>query len=135
MNQKTLFICHANVGRSQVAMELFRRRGGTADSAGTEVDKPGTTVGERPGVDNTLQVVKEDYQIDLAPNIRTQLTEKLARPYDHLVMITAKDTWPDWLLHDPRVTFWDIDDAKGRPLAETRRIFAEIAAKVNRLDQ
>lgn len=35
-----LFICHANVGRSQAAMELYRKNGGQADSAGTKVDAP-----------------------------------------------------------------------------------------------
>lgn len=130
---KRLFICHANVGRSQAAMELYRQRGGEADSAGTEVDKPGTTLAERPGAVTILQVMRDDYGIDMQHNVRTQLTQQQAAPYDQIIVITAKDSVPKWLLDDPRMVFWDIVDAIGQNTSVTRNIVHEVADRVHEL--
>ena len=123
---KVLFVCRANVGRSQVAMELYRQMGGTADSAGTEVDFPGTTVGERRGIDTTLKVVREDFGIDMSKNIRRQLTEQQAASYDKIIVMAEMFTVPEWLQKDPRAVFWTIDDAKGQDEPTTRRIMHEV---------
>ena len=128
---KVLFICRANVGRSQAAMELYRQRGGDCDSAGTEVDAPGTQLTERPGADIIAGVVKEDYRVeDMIHNYRTQLTEEQAKPYDKLVVMSGEFT-PDWLRHDPRAVFWDIEDTKGLPAEQVRPIVAQIKSKID----
>ena len=72
---KILFICRQNVGRSQAAMELFRLKGGIAESAGTAVENPNTTLAERPGAVNIVAVMRQDYGVDMNKNIRKQLTE------------------------------------------------------------
>ena len=92
---KLLFICQANVGRSQSAMELYRQMGGDADSAGTKVDTPGATLAQRPGAVNIVQVLREDHSIDMIHNVRTQLTESFARPYDRLIVMAEPETWPN----------------------------------------
>lgn len=130
---KTLFICHANVGRSQAAMEMYRKKGGTADSAGTNVDAPGKTLAERPTATTIVQVMREDYDIDMIHNVRTQLTQELAEPYDRLIVMAEPETWPEWLRHDKRVTYWEIMDTKGQDLATTRRLVHEINDKVDTL--
>lgn len=129
--KKVLFVCHANVGRSQAAMELYRARGGQADSAGTEVDRPGTTLGERPSSLTIASVMYHDYGIDMSQNIRTQLTEEQARDYDKIVMIAERDTVPDWAFHDARVEFWDVQDSKGQDTPTTRRIVHQLAGLVD----
>lgn len=130
-----LFICRANVGRSQSAMELYRKNGGRADSAGTQVDQPGTTLAERPGAANIVKVIREDYGIDMIHNIRAQLTESLAAPYDQLVVMAEPETWPDWLKHDKRTIYWEIPDTKDQDVATTRKIVGEINEKVHTLLQ
>lgn len=127
---KTLFVCQANVGRSQAAMELYRQKGGQADSAGTKVDTPGMTLAERPGAANIVQVMREDHHIDMIHNVRTQLTQPLASTYDSLVVMAEPETWPEWLKHDDRVTYWNILDTKGQDLATTRRVVNEIHKKL-----
>lgn len=130
---KRLFVCHANVGRSQTAIELYRRRGGQGDSAGTDVDRPGTTLGDRPLAATIVQVMYEDYGINMRQNVRTQLSREQAAPYDEIIVITAKASVPKWLLRDPRVIFWDIPDAIGRDAAFTRGVVAQVAAYVDKL--
>lgn len=125
-----LFICQANVGRSQAAMELYRQKGGTADSAGTKVDAPGKTLAERPGAANIVQIMREDHDIDMIDNVRTQLTESLAAPYDKLVVMAELETWPEWLKHDDRVIHWNIQDTKGQDVPTTRRLVGEIYEKI-----
>lgn len=128
-----LFICRQNVGRSQAAMELYRQKGGESNSAGTAVDNPNTTLAKRPGAANILQVMREDHDIDMINNIRTQLTEALASPYDKLVVMAEQETWPEWLRNDKRVLYWNILDTKGQDLPNTRKVVTEINEKLDAL--
>ena len=130
---KVLFVCRANVGRSQAAMELFRQVGGEADSAGTKVDLPGVTLAERPGVTIIGKVLLADYGIDISQNVRTQISLDFASNYDTLVVMAEKETVPNWLLNDSRTCYWKIDDPKGQDIMTTRRIVNEIKARVDSL--
>lgn len=130
---KTLFICHANVGRSQAAMELFRQRGGDADSAGTNVDAPGATLAERPTAKTIVDIMREDHNIDMINNIRTQLTKEKAEEYDRLIVMAEPETWPEWLKHDPRMTYWEIQDTKGQDMPTTRMLVGQIYDKIQDL--
>lgn len=130
---KLLFVCQANVGRSQAAMELYRQKGGEADSAGTKVDAPGATLAERPGAVTIMQIMNEDYGIDMLHNVRTQITEDAAEGYDTIVVMAELDTVPEWLLSDKRAIFWTIDDPKGQDMQTTRRIVQEVKQNVDTL--
>lgn len=130
---KVLFVCQANVGRSQAAMELFRQLGGEADSAGTKVDLPGTTLAERPGAVAIVTILRNDYDIDMIHNVRTQINPDFASRYDMLVVMAEKETIPDWLLNDSRMCYWNIDDPKGQDTPTTRRIVGQIKTRVDLL--
>ncbi len=132
---KTLFICQANVGRSQAAMEIHRQLGGEADSAGTKVDAPGATLAERPSAATIIGIMKHDFGVDMTPNVRTQLTEELASNYDKLVVMAEEETWPEWLKTDPRLVHWKIQDPKFQDPSTTQRIVDEVAANVRSYTQ
>jgi protein-tyrosine-phosphatase len=128
-----LFICHANVGRSQAAMEFYNQtHPGESDSAGTNVDEPGQKLLDRDGAPTIIGVMKH-YGIDMSQNIRKQLTPEMAQPYSKLVVIAEPETWPDWLKHDPRVEIWTIQDTKGQDTPTTERIVAELKTRVQAL--
>lgn len=129
----TLFICQANVGRSQAAMELYRQKGGNASSAGTKVDMPGTTLAERPGAVNIMQVMREDYDVNMIHNLRIQVTEDIAKDFDKIIVMAERDTVPEWLFKDERSVFWAVDDPKGQDVPTTRRIVNEIKQKIDEL--
>ncbi len=130
---KVLFVCQANVGRSQVAMELYRKKGGEADSSGTLVDAPGTTLKERPTSATIVGIMQKDYDIDMINNVRTQLTQENAAPYDKLVVMAEEDTWPDWLAADPRLIHWKIQDPKFQDQGTTQSIVDQVAERVAEL--
>jgi protein-tyrosine-phosphatase len=128
-----LFVCQANVGRSQAAMELYRQKGGTAESAGTKVDTPGATLAERPGAFNIVEIMKEDFGIDMINNVRTQINETTVDGFEKIIVMAERETVPEWLFQDKRVEFWTINDPKGQDMDTTRRIVHEIEAKVSKL--
>lgn len=130
---KVLFVCQANVGRSQVAMELFCQLGGEADSAGTKVDLPGTTLAERPGAATVVAILRNDYDIDMIHNMRTQINRDLLTSYDVLIVMAEIETVPTWLLEDSRMRYWKIDDPKCQDDMTTRRIVDEVKARVDSL--
>ncbi len=130
---KVLFVCQANVGRSQVAMELYRKKGGEADSSGTKVDAPGTTLNERPSSATIVGIMRKDYEIDMINNVRTQLTQENAAPYDKLVVMAEEDTWPEWLATDSRLIHWKIQDPKFQDQDTTQGIVNQVAERVAEL--
>lgn len=127
---KVLFICRANVGRSQAAMELYRRRGGAADSAGTRVTMPGQALADVPPAATILRVMHDIYGIDMSSNTRTQLTPSVALGYDKLVVMAEPETIPAWLAQDSRTELWTITDPKGRDARETMKIVYEIEQRI-----
>lgn len=128
-----VFVCQANVGRSQVAMELWRKMGGTADSSGTKVDTPGLTLRERPSSKTIVGIMREEYDVDMINNVRTQIDENNAAGYDKILVMAERETVPEWLFSDPRAEFWTIDDPKNQDYDTTRRIVGEVRAHVESL--
>jgi protein-tyrosine-phosphatase len=85
-----LFVCRNNTGRSQVAMEFFRRLSSNkTSSGGTQVELPNLLVGERPGAVTTIQAMRE-YGIDMTSNKRVQLTEENIEGYDKIVVMAER---------------------------------------------
>ena len=128
-DMKVLFICRANVGRSQAAMELYNKAGGISDSAGTKVDMPEEKLSERAGAD-TIVAVMHDYGVDMSANVRVQLTESMSLNYDTLIVMAEPDNIPDWLRKDPKTEIWSIRDPKGEDFATTKAIVEQIKQKV-----
>ena len=115
---KTLFVCYANIGRSQTAMALYNywTKTATADSAGTGVDEVAPdckTLGEfepkghrRP---STLTALSEKLAIDANDFTRKQLTPEMLSQYDLVVSIADRNQTPDWLRGD-NVIWWKVLD-------------------------
>lgn len=105
---RLLVVCHHNAGRSQIAGAIFRGRRPEWDvvTAGT-----GAIDGAPMAGDVVASVREIGYDIP-ASTRRVLLTDELFDSADVVVMITAKDTWPDYVVGD-KVVFWDIDDPQG----------------------
>lgn len=123
MPDTVIFACVHNAGRSQMAAAFFN---GTADpalaralSAGTE---PGLHV--HPGVVAAMGEVG----FDLSAARPRRLSDELARDATLLVTMGCGDRCPfvPGLERDD----WPLDDPKGRPPAEVRRIRDDIRERV-----
>lgn len=132
-----LFVCQANVGRSQSAAELYKLKthnAGRVASAGTKVDTPGATLAQRPGAANIVQIMREDHGVDMINNVRTQISPENAKGFDKIIVMAERDTIPEWLLADKRAILWTVPDPKGQDMETTRRIVRKIEELVGQLD-
>ncbi len=121
-----LFACIHNAGRSQMAAALFNKLADPtkagAISAGTE---PGTRI--HPEVVATMREVG----IDLSGAQPRKLTDELAAQASVLVTMGCGESCP--VVIGVERDDWPLDDPKGRPLAEVRRIRDDIERRVRDL--
>ena len=127
---KSIIYLPSTLGRGQAAMELYRRQGGAADSAGTRVTAPGQTLADVPPAATILRVMHDVYGIDMSSNTRTQLTPRIALGYDKLVVMAEPETIPGWLVQDSRTELWPIADPKGKDVRETMKIVHKIEQRI-----
>lgn len=133
---KVLFVCWANVGRSQMAEAFYNHltNSQNADSAGTEVEDPGETLGERKkrrGGTFVIEAMAEE-GIDITSHKKTQLTEEMLSKYDTIVCMAQPEYTPVWLSDSPKFIRWDVEDPGGKGLEET--IIARDAVKAKVID-
>jgi arsenate reductase (thioredoxin) len=122
-----LFVCLHNAGRSQMSAALFERAAGgrhRALSAGSEADPDGHV---HPQV---IEVMRE-VGIDLSDRHPQRLSRALAEEADVVVTMGCGDACP--YIPGKRYVDWDLEDPKGRPLAEVRATRDEIAERVGAL--
>lgn len=124
--QRVIFACIHNAGRSQMAAAFFAE---LADPAKAVAVSAGTRPGDR--VHPEVVEVMGELGIDLAGRRPQRLTEQLATGAFLLVTMGCGDECPyvPGLKRDD----WPLDDPKGRPLAEVRRIRDEVRERVSAL--
>ncbi|MEE8261116.1 MAG: low molecular weight phosphatase family protein [Gammaproteobacteria bacterium] len=135
---KILFVCNANVGRSQAAEALFKRLSSLdAHSAGTRADEivarsnpPTRTLKDSPSP--AVPYLKE-LGVDISQNLRTQLTSEMVQQADKVIVMADKDNWPDYLRDNDKVTSWDIENTRGLGSDEARPLMDEIKRRVEEL--
>jgi protein-tyrosine-phosphatase len=132
---KVLFLCKGNVGRSQIAEELFRKKFGSEHevlSAGLQLSGPEQPIGDLlPGIKEVLEVMSEE-GVDVSKNIRKQITEKMVSDTDKVVVIIEDDVvLPDYISNSGKCIRWNIPDPKGHDLEFTRNVRDMIKEKIN----
>ena len=107
---KVLFICRANVGRSQMATAFFNKLSTKHHAVGA-----GTHVGDNEGLLLQELVIKcmAELGYDLSKETRKQLTPQIAHEADKIVFMNEKEDVPPYLSDSPKVMFWEVEDAKG----------------------
>ena len=131
-HSKVLFVCNANVVRSQMAQAFYNHFTKTqnADSAGVNAEKYSTdkipTVADfdahlvAKNLDPLAVIdLMREKGIEVGASQRTQLTKDMLCNYDLVVNIANRNQTPDWLKGD-NVVWWKIEDphAESRELAE-----------------
>ena len=129
-HSKVLFVCNANVVRSQMAQAFYNHFTKTqnADSAGVNAEKyPTAKIPTVADFDahlvaknlDPLAVIDlmREKGIEVGASQRTQLTKDMLCDYDLVVNIANRNQTPDWLKGD-NVVWWKIED----PHAESREL-------------
>ena len=121
--QRVIFACVHNAGRSQMAAAFFTA---LADPAKAAAVSAGTRPGDR--VHPEVVEVMGELGIDLSGQRPQKLTEQLATDAFLLVTMGCGDECPyvPGLKRDD----WPLDDPKGQPLEQVRRIRDEVHDRV-----
>ncbi|MCH8745447.1 MAG: hypothetical protein IIB31_07360 [Chloroflexi bacterium] len=139
---KILFVCVANVGRSQMAEAFCNKLSRhEATSAGSQVgEKMGQVLSDRareaeasstPG--DMLKIMFQEEDLDLYGNVRTQLIPSLVDAADLVVVMCQSDPYPEYLARNPKVTFWNIQDLYGASYNAVRSLKDEVKRHVTAL--
>ena len=134
---KILFVCWANVGRSQMAAAFYNKftSTDTSSSAGTDVDYAGETLLERRnrmGGTYTIEAMKEE-GIDLSDSKRTLVTKEMIKEYDKIINMAQLEYTPEWLSNSPNYIRWEVSDPGGKNLELTLTARDIVKFKVSEL--
>jgi arsenate reductase len=129
-NPRILFVCVENAGRSQMAEAFAKRKGLQASSAGT---RPAESV--NPAVVEAMAEKAFNFSLK-KPKL---LTVEMIDEADLVVTMgcSIEKVCPRPILDrmQKKVTDWNLEDPKGKPLAEVRRIRNEIERRVEEIEK
>lgn len=136
---KVLFVCHYNVGRSQMAKAFYNHLTNThdADAAGTHVLEQGQTIAERKVASASKNFfvidVMKDEDIDISHYSRGQITQDDLQRYDVIIGMASANESPQWLLDSSKYIHWQIEDPRGQDYETTTKARDLIKEKVKQL--
>ena len=121
-----IFACVHNAGRSQIAAAFFNA---LADPLKARATSAGTAPGDR--VHPEVAAAMSEAGIDLSAARPQKLTTEIAAGAQMLVTMGCGDECP--VVPGVVRNDWPLDDPKGRPIEEVRRIRDDIRRRVRRL--
>ncbi len=133
-----VFVCHANVTRSQMATAFFNAAAPEnwhAISAGTDVitedgaDADGHMLKDTPATVYIFAAMDE-YDIDMRENIRHQVTAQMTESVDTIIAMVPRETCPDFMRKSPKTTYWDVPDVESVSLEEFKKVRDRVRALV-----
>jgi arsenate reductase (thioredoxin) len=120
-----LFVCVENAGRSQMAEAFAKNNGLTATSAGTMPPKSVNPI--------VIQAMKEK-GIDISSKKPKMLTTEMINEASLVVTMgcSVEEVCPRPMLAkmQKKLVDWDLEDPKGKPLDQVRKIRDEIQRRV-----
>ncbi|MCL4374013.1 MAG: low molecular weight phosphatase family protein [Candidatus Marsarchaeota archaeon] len=131
---KVLFICKANVGRSQMAEAIFNSLANSkAISSSAGVD-PGSYEGKRiVEAGPNVTACMKDIGLDVSDKVSKKLTESMANDADIIVAMVSKNMLPSYLQSSAKLILWDIKDPKFMDYTGHVEIRNQIYEKVKEL--
>ena len=126
--KKILFVCHGNVGRSQMAEAFYNHFTQTNDAWSAGVDP--TTPRRYPYPAKEIIQVMQEENIDVSKRKVKVITKEMVENSDKIFVMCKKEDCPDFLLSHDRVTFWNIKDPYKAGLKATRKVRDNIKGKV-----
>jgi protein-tyrosine-phosphatase len=125
--KKILFVCVENAGRSQMAEAFAREYGGGKVEA--------LSTGTMPSNEVNPDVVKamQEKGVDMSRNRPKLITGQMVQGADVIIVMgcSAQGFCPAPMFN--KVTEWNLEDPKGKPIEKVREIRDEIEKRVKML--
>jgi len=137
---KVLFICFANVARSQIAEACFKTISRhDCNSAGIAVNDliaknnlPSRKLKDVP-IQRSIDYIKREFGLDLGQKERQQLVPEMLESADIVIVIAEKERCPDYLKEGSKVMFWDIPDPFGYTDSFANDVYKQVQQRVKQL--
>ena len=128
---KVLFVCKANIGRSQMAEAFFNKisKKNKAASGGTNATREGKKLEMHPLV---IKCMLES-GIDLRKNKPKKITLKMVKESVIVVIMDNTGDFPDYINKAKKIIYWNIENPKETNLDFHRKTRDEIRKKVEEL--
>jgi protein-tyrosine-phosphatase len=133
---KVLFICNANVGRSQVAHAYFDTLSKhDSESAGIAVDEmklASKKLKDSP-TQRSVHYIRKEFGVDIGEKEKQQLVPEMLVTADLAIVIAEKERWPGYLKEGGKVLFWDIQDPATMADDFARDVYRQVQRRVEQL--
>ena len=135
---KVLFVCKANVGRSQMAQVRFEQLSkhesycagiGVAESV---AQRPSSKLKDIRNL-RPVEYIKTRLGVDHSERDRLQQTPEMIDDMDLAIIIHDKAEWPDYLKEGANVVFWDIPDTPGLDDESAGKLWDQVQLRVEEL--
>ena len=137
---KVLFVCNANIGRSQVAQvcleQLSKHESYCAGIGVAEAvaQRPSSKLKDIPNL-RAVEFIKKEFGVDLSERERRQLSPGIIDGVDLAIIIHEREEWPDYLKEGGKVVFWDIPDTLDLDDESSHEIWYQVRQRVEELVQ
>jgi protein-tyrosine-phosphatase len=137
---KVLFVCYANIGRSQVAEACFKKLSQhDCNSAGIAVNEtialrklPSKKLKDNP-IQRSVAYIRREFGADVSEKERQQLLPEMIDSADLTIVIAEKEKWPGFLKEGGKVVFWDIPDPSGQADDLAGELYRQVQRKTEEL--
>ena len=125
---KLLFVCVENAGRSQMAEAFARRKGFEASSAGTQ---PAVTV--NPAVAEAMAEKAFNFTMKKPKMLTLDMIDHADLVITMGCSVEKVCPRPMLEMMNKKLIDWNLEDPKGKPLPEVRKIRNEIERRIEEL--
>jgi protein-tyrosine-phosphatase len=133
---KVLFICNANIGRSQVAHAYFDTLSKhDSESAGIAVDEmklASKKLKDSP-TQRSVHYIRKEFGVDIGEKEKQQLVPEMLVTADLAIVIAEKESWPGYWKEGGKVLFWDIQDPATMADDFARDVYRQVQRRVEQL--
>ncbi len=130
---KVLFICRANVGRSQMAEAIFNSISKKHKAVSAGLNPPEEWEGHKLSKTQFVALSMDEAGYNVNEKFSKRLTSQMIDGVEKVIVIGEKEGWPVYLKESNKLSFWDIEDPDRGGLELHRKVRDQIKNLIEKL--